>query len=68
MSPWFAAWLAWGASFAVVEGLALLQKDRKKPDTLSEHIWMIRDKVPFGKIGVAGFMLWLSLHFVFGGH
>lgn len=70
MSGWTVAWLLWGAMFLVIEGKALVDKDRG--DTLSEHIWhwfRVKDK-PGGWVArryvLAAFLAWLSLHLTTG--
>lgn len=66
MSAWTLAWLAWGALFVGIEGLALARR-RRDPDTLSEHVWWLRDRkigpVPVGWLVLAPFWAWLTLHF-----
>ncbi|WIM97851.1 hypothetical protein ACTOB_001405 [Actinoplanes oblitus] len=37
MSAWTWAWLAWGAIFCAIEGMALFNS--RSGDTLSEHAW-----------------------------
>lgn len=71
-SGWTVAWSMWFAFFLVIEGWALIDKD--KNDTLSEHIWhffAVRDK-PWGwrlrRFVLLAFMAWLSVHFLTGGH
>lgn len=67
---WFTiAWGLWALAFAVIEGIGLANK--KKGDTLSEHVWKIfkvRESKAwtFGRFFLAAFMVWLSGHFVFG--
>lgn len=65
------AWIWWGAMFLVIEGLALLNKD--KGDTLSEHVWSwfsIKNKGPgwkWRRLALVAFLAWLVLHFLTGG-
>ena len=61
-------WLFWLALFLAIEGAAI--KDKRKGDTLSEHIWKwaaIGDK-PKGwrwrRITLMGFLAWLVGHFL----
>lgn len=69
---WTIAWIAWGAAFAVLEGVALARKERG--DTLSEHVWgwlRIRDARPTAFTWVARVFLvvagvWLTGHLAFG--
>lgn len=72
MSNYTIAWIAWGIIFVITEGIALADRDRG--DTLSEHVWKwfrVKGAMPT-KTGwalraiLAGFMIWLSGHFVFG--
>jgi hypothetical protein len=61
------AWLAIGALFLIVEGLAL--KRGKKGLTLSAHVWewfKVHDKFGWQRAMLAVFMFWLSGHFIFG--
>lgn len=64
------AWIFWLAFFAVIEGIALADKDRG--DTLSEHIWKwfrIRDKPrqwTWRRAVLAIFLCWLLVHMVAG--
>lgn len=65
-------WLLWIIAFLVWEGLALFNK--KKGDTLSEHVWdwfSVKEqssrKRTIRMVGLVGFMAWLSIHFVTGG-
>lgn len=70
MSGFTIAWLLWLAMFVVVEGIALIRKDRG--DTLSEHVWKwfrIRDKPrqwTWRRAVLAGFLVWLLIHMVAG--
>ncbi len=54
-------WLIWGLLFALIEGLALF--DPASGDTLSEHVWWLAEN-PVGWLAVAGFMAWLTTHFL----
>lgn len=66
-------WLVWLLFFAIVEGVALVNK--VQGDTLSEHVWKwfdINGKHPVGwdrlrKFTLIAFMAWLTLHFLTGG-
>lgn len=81
MNKYDAAWIAWGAGFIVIEGLAL--KNGRPGDTLSEKVWdtfatkrqmpgqpVTRDRSGWEQARrftlVAG-MTWLTVHFVSGG-
>lgn len=44
MSGWTIGWLSIAAATAVLEGLALA--NRKRGDTLSEHVWMLLGVFP----------------------
>jgi hypothetical protein len=69
VSIWTAAWLGWGAIFGVVEYLALKRRDAKRrPDTLSEHVWAFQKAHPLLRVAFLGFWGWLTIHFIFGGH
>lgn len=57
-------WLAWGGLFVVIEGAALLNK--KRGDTLSEHIWFLRSR-KVGRFVVPAFLGWLAYHFLVEG-
>jgi len=63
------AWVGWILAFIFIEGLALFNK--KKGDTLSENVWRWFGVKSSGKslrtMGLFGFMLWLTIHFVSGG-
>ena len=68
MDGYTIAWLVWITAFLGIEGAALL--DKKKGDTLSEHVWKwfrISDK-PQGwnirRLALLGGTGWLMLHFV----
>ena len=70
---WF--WIGWLLLFVVIEGVALIRKERG--DTLSEKVWawfwLKGDKGKLQawqvvlRVGFIGFWAWLSLHFIFGG-
>lgn len=55
-------WVIWVAGFAVLEGLALA--NRQAGDTLSEHVWALLD-VPVLWWIAAGAFVWLGGHFFF---
>lgn len=65
-------WITWILLFVVVEGVALVRKD--KGDTLSEHVWKVlrvRDDRPtpmavVGRILLGAGIIWLFVHLVFG--
>ncbi|MEV6638070.1 hypothetical protein AB0M54_45845 [Actinoplanes sp. NPDC051470] len=80
MSVYTVLWLLWLAYFAVVEGVALFNS--KPGDTLSEHVWMWFGtqrrkpgepaREPSGwtkvrRVALAGFLVWLAVHFLTGG-
>ena len=56
-----AAWCAWAAEGAILEGIALRQK--RRGDTLSEHIWALV-RLPPVWWTVLGLMIWATLHFL----
>jgi len=61
------AWLAWTAMFAVVEGIALAQKDRPgEPRTLSANTrWLIQGAGAWHHVARAAlvlFLAWLTPH------
>lgn len=65
-------WVAWLALFVAIEGASLANK--KKGDTLSEHVWdwfSVNEKGSRKRtirmVGLFGFMAWLLVHFVSGG-
>ena len=70
---WF--WVGWLLLFVVIEGVALVRKERG--DTLSEKVWawfwLQGDKSKLQawqvvlRVGFIAFWAWLSLHFIFGG-
>ncbi|QMP84495.1 hypothetical protein HUN43_00002 [Streptomyces phage Endor1] len=69
-----AAWVAWIAAFAVIEGVALYRK--QKGDTLSEHVWkwfhtergQQKTKTTQARRAVlVMFLAWLVVHFLSGG-
>lgn len=72
MSGWTWAWIAWLAAFGVIEGKALLNKE--KGDTLSEHVrvWFATaraDNDPSGwvrlrRFTLLAFLAWLAVHFL----
>ena len=70
MSLFTWAWIFWLVMFAVVEGWALVNKDRG--DTLSEHVWKwfkIREKPrqwTWRRAALAVFLVWLLVHMVAG--
>lgn len=59
------SWVAWLAAFGVIEGIALFNK--RKGDTLSEHVWKWFPKNTARGLGLFAFMAWLFMHFVSGG-
>lgn len=71
MEPGFTvAWVMWLTMFGVIEGAAVLRKDRG--DTLSEHVWKwfsVKEKAPgwLARRGVlAAFLVWLTVHLLGG--
>ncbi len=58
------AWILWGAAFCVIEGAALA--NRRRGDTLSEHVWLLRSRKA-GRWGLAAFLGWLAYHFLVEG-
>lgn len=66
------AWIFWLALFAVIEGAAIIDRDRG--DTLSEHVWAwfgVRGK-PKGykarRFVLLAFLAWLVVHLITGGY
>jgi len=66
-------WLAWGAVFLVLEGIALF--NRRSGDTLSEKVWVWSGTGTKGRAATTGvrragllaFMVWLTVHFMTAG-
>ena len=66
MKPrYVAAWVTLAVAFLVIETLALLDRS-PGGDTLSELIWEIV-AIPVLWWVAAGFLFWLSIHFLFRG-
>lgn len=66
MSKFTVAWIIWVAWFIFWEGWALL--DRARGDTLSEYVWLLRNKGgTFVAFMLAGFLCWLLWHFIVEG-
>jgi hypothetical protein len=62
------AWLLWGIAFAVIETLGVLRKRAGRDmDTLSDHVWWVRDNIRFARLGLAAFFAWLVFHLMAGG-
>ncbi len=59
------AWFIWILWFILVEGRAI--KDKKKGDTLSEHVWLVLQATPLLKWLTAAGLVWLAGHFVTAG-
>jgi ribose/xylose/arabinose/galactoside ABC-type transport system permease subunit len=59
------AWALWIVAFLVIEGAALLNRD-PGADTLSELVW-VAVSVPVVWWVLAGFLVWLTVHFLLGG-
>ena len=68
MSGWTWAWLVWLAAFLIIEGAALIDKDRG--DTLSEHIWkwfnIKTRRWHWRRWVLAVFLVWLLVHMLGG--
>jgi hypothetical protein len=65
------AWILWIIAFLIIEIIAVV---RKAPnDTLSEKVWAffsVKDKSKWWRLRralLAGFLIWLFLHFLSGG-
>ena len=57
------AWGLWIGLFLVIEGLALA--NRRKGDTLSEHVWWARGRAKWPvRLGIGGLLAWLAYHFL----
>lgn len=78
MDKFTVLWIAWLGAFAIIEGVALTNK--QDGDTLSEHVWKwtgigdISKPRPTMTAGIRArrfallaFMAWLTLHFLTGG-
>jgi len=75
VSVWGWLWVGWIVIFLVIEGAALINKERG--DTLSEHVWSWfqlkgrKDgKKPWQMVlrfVFVAFWIWLTLHFLTGG-
>ena len=76
MSLWGLYWLVASVVtivivFGIAEFIAIRRGNRgiRERDTLSEQVWWLRTKI--GKVGIAlvfgPFLLWLFVHFVWGG-
>ena len=70
MDGYTVAWIMWIVMFLVIEGKAIIDKDRG--DTLSEHVWKwfgVKSK-PLGwkqrRWALAAFLGWLTTHLVTG--
>lgn len=50
MSVWTWAWIAWGIAFLAIEIPAA--RNRRRGDTLSEHIWRLPWLVRFAALGL----------------
>jgi len=55
------AWSIWAAAGLLLELIAL--HDKKKGDTLSEHVWSLFRR-PFIYAMGAGLLVWMLLHFL----
>jgi len=73
MDPFTLGWILWGVYFCILEGVALVRS--AEGDTLSEHIrlWFGTKKGTkptlwawARRIFLAVFLLWLTIHFLFG--
>lgn len=58
---WWIGWALWLVMFAILETMALL--DPRSGDTLSEHVWWVLQAPVLWFVG-AGFMVWLTIHFL----
>lgn len=64
------SWYSWayvviGIAFCAVEGIAIFNK--RADDTFSEHVWKFIKGKPARRIMLAGFLIWLTLHFLLFG-
>ena len=73
-SKYTLAWILWILGFLGIEYMAI--KDKRKGDTLSEHVWKIIGTKHKGsktaamwavRIGLAGLIAWLIPHFFTAG-
>lgn len=62
VSDWSSPWLVIGAAGFGYEAFTLHRKE--KGDTLSETVW--RARPVWARAGIFLFMVWLTLHWVFG--
>lgn len=66
LNPWFtAAYLLFAVPLVAVELYGVWRTD--KGDTISEHIWTIRNRWPWLVVPIGGFLVWLLLHFTIDG-
>lgn len=70
MTPWdfdkfTIAWIIWVVWFIFWEAWALI--DKSEPETLSEHVWALRNAGSLGVFLVGALVLWLAYHFIFEG-
>ena len=63
--PYVILWVLWIAAFFAIETHALLNRE-PGGDTLSELVWTVVS-VPVLWWLMAGFLLWLTIHFLFAG-
>lgn len=71
MSGWSVAWILWALAFVVIEGAALVVKDRPgRPATLSAHIWwLVRGAGLWhhlARLALAAGLAWLVPHLLGG--
>jgi hypothetical protein len=59
------AWGLVGTAVAVIEGLALV--NRRKGDTLSEHVWALLKLGRAARVVLVLFWTWLGIHLFTGG-
>lgn len=67
-------WVGWIAAFVVIEAVAIFNK--KKGDTLSEHVWRwfgvpdesakVKKAFTVGRFALGAFLVWLTGHLTFG--
>ncbi len=54
-------WIGWIIYFVVLETIAVIDQDTG--DTLSEHVWFVAYQPVIWWL-LAGFLMWLTLHFL----
>jgi hypothetical protein len=63
LSTWL--WIGWIAFFILVEGHAIMHQ--RERETFSWQVWWVLRRTPVLWWIGAGFMVWLTVHFLLGG-